>query len=700
MLARRDIAVSMIFFTPAIFWLEILTRLFTFGGMRPIQFFYILLFTVSWGALFSFGLSFITNKKARKITAAVLLGVITVIFSAQTVYYEVFKTYFSWDSVGMAGQLTDFWREALTAIGKCIPRILLLFVPFALLLLFFRKFSHFKRVPGKQKALLVLAVFLSFSLNAVMIYADKSEGGALFLYDYPTINESSMNFGIMTSTRLGLQLLMRGDSTVEPGGDIVNPDDIDNPFLDLPGNNPGGTGTGTGDDPGTETGDPGDVTEPPLPPVPLGDNVMDIDFEKLIAEETDKTIKDMHQYFSSLKPTAKNAYTGFFKGKNLIFMTLEGFSGKVIDPELTPTLYKMSTEGFVFPNFYNSCWGGSTATGEYANMTGLFYNSASCLKKSASISLPFALGNQFSKLGYTTLAYHANTYTYYSRNLSHPNMGYTYLGRGNGIENLTDRSGNVMTKSWPFSDLQLADVTIDQYINKTPFHVYYMTISGHCNYNWGGNAMSKLHRAEVQHLDYSEEVKAYIACQLEVELMVKQLVDYLDEAGILEDTVFVMEADHYPYGLSHESLAELYGLPVDNIEANYDLYRNSLIIWSACMKEPVVVDAPCSAIDIIPTVSNLFGLEYDSRLLPGTDLLSDTDPFVIINCNGAGPYWGWINRYGSYSTKTGFVPAEGYTADATALKSYVKSMTNLVTTKKKYTFQILTNDYYRYVFGE
>ena len=40
-----------------------------------------------------------------------------------------------------------------------------------------------------------------------------------------------------------------------------------------------------------------------------------------------------------------------------------------------------------------------------------------------------------------------------------------------------------------------------------------------------------------------------------------------------------------------------------------------------------LVSEPCSAVDIVHTLSNLFGLEYDSRLLSGRDVLDqDYDP--------------------------------------------------------------------------
>ena len=116
------------------------------------------------------------------------------------------------------------------------------------------------------------------------------------------------------------------------------------------------------------------------------------------------------------------------------------------------------------------------------------------------------------------------------------------------------------------------------------------------------------------------------------------------------------------------------------------------------MEEPVIVDTPCSSIDILPTVYNLFGIEYDSRLFAGTDIMSDTEPLVIMN-GVAGPYWGFVNKYGSYSTDDGFTAASGYEADADSIKAYVKQVRAIVNNKKNYTFKILENDYFSYVYG-
>ncbi len=484
--------------------------------------------------------------------------------------------------------------------------------------------------------------------------------------------------------RLDAKFMLFGEDMPDPDDDLGTPVDPFAPVTTEPA-----VTVATG-----ESTAPAVTEEEPIPPTPIeyGDNVMDIDFASLIETETDADVLAAHKYFSSLTPTKKNEYTGMFAGKNLIYITLEGFSYKTIDEKRTPTLYKMSTEGIVFENFYTSLWGGSTATGEYTSLTGLFHNSAKCLQMSGDNLLPFTMGNQLKKLGYKTYAFHNHDYTYYSRNESHPNMGYEFIAVGNGLTGLSD--------CWPRSDYEMAVATLPYYIDlDTPFHAYYMTVSGHANYSFYGNSMSKKHKDIVADLDCSDNVKAYHACQYEVELMLAEMVRQLEAAGKLEDTVFVMSTDHYPYALSDAELAELYGIPEVGIHKNFDLLRNDCIIWCASMEEPIVVQQPCSSLDIIPTVSNLFGLEYDSRLLMGTDVLSDTVPLVILNQDGDGSSWNWLNRYGEYSsaTKT-FTPYDGFSATEEEIAAYVKQVNGIVSRKNKYSRFILEKDYYRYLF--
>jgi len=286
------------------------------------------------------------------------------------------------------------------------------------------------------------------------------------------------------------------------------------------------------------------------------------------------------------------------------------------------------------------------------------------------------MGNQLKKLGYGTRAYHDHTYTYYSRDISHPNMGYIYKGVGNGLD---------MTKTWPESDLEMIEKTSDEYIGTTPFHAYYMTVSGHLRYSFDGNSMASKNKELVKALPYSNAVKAYLACNIEFDKAMEELITRLERAGIAEDTVIAISPDHYPYGLTIDEISELAGHPV---ESNFELYKGVFILWSKGMT-PVKVDKPSASMDILPTISNLMGVEYDSRLLMGSDILSDSSPLVIFS------NWSWITDKASYNSKERkLLLADGETS-ATVDKKYTSKIAKQVNNKFNYSTKILETDYYR-----
>lgn len=660
-----------LFFPLSIIYMELLTKLITYGKIFDSGLLYMPLFSIVAGVALTL-ISTLSSEKTNRRLTLTFSSILGVFFSFECIYFNTMRTFFVFKTLAIAGDVTEFWRETLFSIAKNSYIIILMQIPFVIYLLYGDSFKA--RKLNTNLRILSLPLMVIIHCLAVLFINFTSGYYSDNYYYNSTLSTSDTvcRFGILTTTRMDLQQLVFGS----PESKIANPYEEENvdKVLEV-GNNK--------------------VEQNPKTTQPeqkeYQDNVLNIDFDKLIDNEKNENIKSMHKYFKSVTPTKKNEYTGYFKGKNLIFLTLEGFSYKVIDPHLTPTLYKMSTQGFVFKNFYTSLWGGSTASGEYANLTGNFYTSADCLKLSSSKYLPFTLGNQFKKKGYSTFAYHNNTHTYYDRHFALPNMGYDYKAIGNGLNGLTD--------SWPRSDDEMAQQSYTDFIDKSPFHAYYMTVSGHGNYSWSSNKMSSKNRELVKDLPYSEQVKAYIACNLEVEKMLNTLINKLDEAGILEDTVFAMAADHYPYLLDDDELAELYGLNEENIASNFDLYRNSFILWSPSMEDPVVVEKPCSAIDIIPTLLNLFGFEYDSRLLMGTDILSDTDPVVILNCIGSGGSWHWITPLGSYNTRQKkFTPAEGINLKEEELNEYVKVINKLVMAKRNYSLKILDLDYYNYIF--
>ena len=295
------------------------------------------------------------------------------------------------------------------------------------------------------------------------------------------------------------------------------------------------------------------------------------------------------------------------------------------------------------------------------------------------------IGSQLQALGYTSTAYHNHLYTFYSRHQTHTGLGYDkFIGMGNGMEQVTN--------TFPESDLEMMEFTLAQYIDQQPFNIYYMSVSGHSVYALNGHAQARKNYDKVADMDASEPVKCYYAAQLEFEYAMEYLVRQLEEAGIADDTVIVISSDHYPYGLDKSStygnaknyLAELYG--VDKIDL-FTRDSNTLIIWSGCLEDKdIVVDTPVYSLDILPTLSNLFGVDYDSRLLVGRDVFSDAEPLVLW------PNGSWKTALGTYnsSAKT-FTPAEGVTDVSDDYVSYISSV---VTNKTKFSKSVANFDYY------
>jgi len=686
-----------------ILYLEILVRLFdeentffTMGLLRT------LLFSAAAGLLIYLILELLPW---RKVSRGIAIGVMAfgAVFSCiEYCCKSFFGTYFGIGYMkGMVGQVVgDFFGLLVEVVVARIPFILLSFLPMvAVILLRKRIFGAQGRgaVPRIVAAILVVLCQLG---GFLLSYCGAERN--FYTYDF-SANVSIPHFGVLTSMRLELEYAVFGTP------EMPLPE-IDEPVFTLPPEStpPASADPGQTEDPDpTET--PGATEEPDVEPTPIvyGYNMLDIDFAALAESERDETIRGIHKYMASRTPSQQNEYTGYFAGKNLILITAEAFSPYVISPELTPTLYKLTNEGFVFSNYYQPNWTQSTTGGEFAVMTGLiptWIGNGLSFRVSAGNNMGTALGWKFGDLGYNTLAYHNNTYTYYGRHETHPNLGYQYYGIGNGLE--------VPTNLWPNSDLEMIQCTLDSYVqdyveNGTNFHAYYMTISGHCNYNWGGNAMARKNReaAEAAYPDASESVQAYIACNLELEYAMAYLVEQLEAAGIADDTVIVLTADHYPYAMAEGDVDyynELTGL--NDSERDTSRYRNSLVMWCGSMEEPVPVDTPCSALDIVPTLCNLFGLEYDSRLYSGRDIFatnyvaneySNCMPLVIFANTGYGN--SWITAAGTYeaATKT-FTPNPGVEVP----EGYVSAVSRLVQAKYSYAKLVVQNDYFSYVLDD
>ena len=584
--------------------------------------------------IFSLIVSTIITILNNKIISYITYGILGFYFSMQFILKKVFGFYFSFNLFKLTDQVLKFGNETIISILKNIYAIVLFFLPLIFLIIYRRKIV-------KETNILkyICVLLIGIGLFVLDIKLQKNNENSIY-YLYTSINDTSLNnekLGVINSGILDLHRTIFGfKEKIEP---VISIDESD------------------------------DIFE-------YKDNKLNIDFKNLRTNNSE--IASLNNYMDSISPTKQNKYTGIFKGKNLIYIVAESFNEIGVREDLTPTLYKLVNSGFKFNNYYSSN-NLSTIGGEFQALIGLYADSSILYTWRRGLNyFPYGLANVFKKEGYNTFAYHDHFYNFQDRDKYLKALGFdNYKGCYNGLED------KIKCNIWPEYDTEMIRATTEDYLNSTePFMVYYMTVSGHLAYNFGGNEVAIKNREKVNNLPYSDSVKAYLATQIELNDALELLINTLEEKNKLDDTVIVLLADHYPYGLTVDQINEISDYKKDGIIGVND---SNLIIWNNKMKT-VEVDKVSMSIDVLPTVYNLFGIDYDSRLFAGSDILSTREGMAIFNERS------WVTDKGKY-----FGPSNNFVQSEEVDGNYIKTINNIMNNKISISKLIVKNNYYDYL---
>lgn len=627
-----------------IIYLEIIYKFFIMKDLLTTNTFSVVLFSIPWIIIFTI-ITSIFNEKVNKILTIVFSFLIILITLAQIVYYNFYNSMFSFLSLTTGtGQVMQFYVMIASVIARIWYIFAIILIPYILFLIFKNKLFNFKKNNLKFLISYLLIFILSF-LGIVLVISKNNEGfyslkRLIFKTHAPMLTIDKT--GLFTMEMIDIERYIFGFNE-EIYSEQIN---VNN-------------------------------EEEKVPEVKIEYNTTDIDFDKLINDETDDKIKSMHVYFKNTVPSNKNEYTGMFKDKNLIFITAEAFDTIAIDEKLTPTLYKIANNSFIFKNYYQPLYPVSTSDGEYMNLNSLIPKEGVwSFKQTSKISMPYGIGNMFNKEGYVSYGFHNHNYNYYDRQKSHKNIGLKYYGCGNGLEK------KMNCKHWPNSDKEMIDATTSYYIDKDKFMTYYMTVSGHLNYNFSGNNMAYRNKNKVKNLKYSTAIKAYLATQIELDKSIEKLLQVLEEKGKLNDTLIVIAPDHYPYGLTTKQMNE-----ISTIDRNdkFEKFHTTLIMYNPNI-EKTVVDKVISSLDILPTIYNLYGLTFDSRLLMGRDIFSNNEHIVILSDRS------WITDKGKYNSVTKEFTS---TTNEEIEKDYIDRINMIVNQRYGMSSLIIDNNYYK-----
>ena len=630
-------------------YLETLVHLSVFGNTTAFRI-YPVIFSMAASMLLTAFICLL-REKHRKLAVLILAGILCFIYSSQLIYFRIFGSFFSMSQLKMGGDaITSFFKETVACVKANTATIILLFVPVFAGLFILKK----KDRSGMGKRFIPFVCFmLIFVLLHVSCLGVLAAGGTGSFTAYETYHspdsatdKSVRTLGVLTTARLELYSMLTGQSS--------------NALANIGDEN-------TGEE---------------IEPVDTSPNVVyGLDFAALKAVTDDEDIMALNNYFATQTGSYRNEYTGLFEGKSIITICAESFSPYLIDKETMPTLYRLANGGFVFTNFYNS-FPNTTTNGEYAMMTGLMpdftrYKYDASMQYSIYCDMPYVLGNVYKSIGGNTYAYHNFQGYYYEREDIYPHYGY------DTCKFMDD--GMYFSDVWPSSDLEMMEQSVDDYINDSLFTAHYMTFSGHYQYDFDLNPMCDKNYDYTKDMDHSYAIRAYISCNYELEKALEYLVSRLEEAGRLDDVVIVLTGDHYPYGLSEEEYNELAGKPVETV---FEKYRGSFICYNSSI-EPVVCDNYCCNIDILPTLLNLIGYEYDSRILAGTDALCEGAHIAVLS---DGSFLTDRIRFDANLNEV-YYQDEGINVT----DGYINAYKNIAANKFTISNAILYNDYYYFL---
>ena len=338
----------------------------------------------------------------------------------------------------------------------------------------------------------------------------------------------------------------------------------------------------------------------------------------------EQDIAFLKEEYSKENDKKKNRYTGKQKGNNLIIVQLEGIDSWLINKNDTPTLYNMMKNSINFTNhysYYNG--GGSTFNSEFAVNTGFitplsYTQNAYTFNKN---SFPYSLAHLFKNEGYSVNAFHMNTKEFYSRGTNYKNWGYdNYYG-------LVDLGTYKDNSYYLDRELILNEDFNEKMFSDKPFVDYIITYTNHMPFSSEkGNCkmLLDLDSEENENVSYdlNEEDCARRQAK-ETDYMMELLLNELKTRNLYNNTTIVVLTDHYLYTLSDKTILDKYKNTSNNL-INYTPF----FIWNNG-KDKKTVKTVTSQLNVLPTILNLFGIDYNPVNYIGSDALDNNYQKIV-----------------------------------------------------------------------
>lgn len=314
----------------------------------------------------------------------------------------------------------------------------------------------------------------------------------------------------------------------------------------------------------------------------------------------------INAYFDARQEGGTNEMTGIFEGKNVVLVLMESMDDWMIG-EHTPTISRLMDEGIHFENFYTPGYGGvRTFNSEFCMNTGAFLSSQGGYAFDyVTNDYSQSLANRLGEEGYSSMVYHYNDPSFYSRGVFSPAMGYdAYVSYQNYVTE--ENEDELYDDQFLFNNGEVSDSFFrdGQKLN------FIITRSAHLSYVYNEvlSYWGLKHYPEYRGLTGDEEEDcAYLKARL-VDDMFARLLEELEAKGELENTVIIAMTDHYTYGMDDQQLV----MDRSGVTDELLVEKTPCFIWSPDCPD-LDVEKTLNTSDLLPTVLNLMGVDspYD-----------------------------------------------------------------------------------------
>ena len=636
-----------IILTTTIFLIEIIFKLINHQNIINVSTIRILFSTIIISLIISYIELYLKEKK-QKILNIIIIFIITIYSFLQAGFNNFLGVYMSFNVTSQAGAVTGYIIDFIKSFYWYYYLIL---IPFIMLIIYYKFLENkiklrFKKSYKLENTLALISFLLVFGfLYNLTISVDA------FQNKLQAINNKDL-FNNPSNPSLAIR---------EFGSTMFGILDIKNSLIKS--------------DTETIIDKPNNST-----------NTNDTKWQELIKNEEDLTLNYLNEYFINNKKTSKNSYTGLFEDKNLIVIMMESVDDIFINEDLYPNFYRLLSSGYYFKNNYsprNSC---ATGNNELSGMIGLYsiYNKCTANTYSSNI-YPYSIFNLFNNKGYKTTSMHNYTEKYYQRREIHTNMG---SKRYYDVDDLK-LTYNTKYEEWSSDKDFMTQVVniLNGYSKSDKFMTWLTTVTSHQPYGSSIYGDKYLYLFEGhEYDDYNIKLKRYMSKLKVLDDGLGVLLRGLEKQGKLDNTVIMLYGDHYPYGLANNILEE--ALPY-SIEEKYENERVPFVIWSND-SEATTYTKYTSYVNLLPTVANLFNLDFDSRYSTGEDLFSSDYQSIVVFADGS-----WKNEIAFYNASNDNITY--YTDKEYTIEQIIK-INEDVNNKIKYSNLAIQHDYFNYLY--